>query len=262
MIKTVLALENKFIPANLHLIKPNSQVNWQELPFKLPQEPISWNNTPQPRTAGISSFGFSGTNAHIVVREAKADLEIKREKDIKQDFYLFTLSARTQNALKDLVQRYLEYFHQGDPDFSKASLPDICFTANTGRSHFNYRLAAVVSSIDDLQSKLTQYAAQNTSSQLWQDKVNSNQESKLALRLETEDRELVELIESVVGECIVPWDLADVYWQIGNKPEVESHPPNLIYSEIKPELSNWQILVSGLAQLIYIRSEHQLGHFR
>ena len=242
LIKTVLALEHKSIPPNLHLEQPNSKVDWQELPFKLPQKSISWDDTIRPRIAGISSFGFSGTNAHVVVREAKGN----RETETNRDYYLFALSARNKKALNDLVDRYLKYLNS---DFNQTAIQDICFTTTTGRSHFNYRLATVVSSIAELKDKLTQYANKDRASLLCQGKVNPNLEPRLAVRLEIEDKEYEELIKSLTNRSLVPWDTANVYWQISDRQITDDRPLNLVYSEIEPGFNSWEILVSGLAQL-------------
>jgi 3-oxoacyl-[acyl-carrier-protein] synthase II len=267
LIKTVLALENHFIPANLHLKQPNSKVEWQKLPFKLPQKAIAWQSTTLPRIAGISSFGFSGTNAHLVVQEANREMgkwgngevlkdtasHIGRWGDGKQDSYLFTLSAKSSKALEQLAGSYVEYL-QAHPDIL---IEDICHTVNLGRSHFNYRLAISVISPADLQTKLIQYLAQDlaqeTTADLWQGKTNLNQGTKLALTFKPENQELQELITSTVDSPVVDFDLADIYWEIAEEQTLNSnHDRNqvkVIYSPIKLHGNNWQVLIKGLAQL-------------
>ena len=153
---------------------------------------------------------------------------------------MFVLSARSNKALKDLAKSYLKYLQS----CSLPSLQDICFTTNIGRSHFNHRLATVVTSVDDLQTKLTQYLAGETAAQLWQGKANSNRQPKLALIIEPEHKELKELIESVVDSS----DLADIYWKVGDR-QINNNEPNVIYSQIEPEANNWQSLIFGVAQL-------------
>lgn len=247
LIKTVLVLENKLIPANLHLKQPNSNLDWQKLPFKLPQKAIAWKPTAQPRIAGISSFGFSGTNAHLIVQEAPSLVEYG---DIgEKDLYLFTLSAKSNKALAQLAGNYVEYL-QSHPDLLIA---DICYTLNLGRSHFNHRLAISVKSTADLQTKLIQYLAQEPTSDLWQGKTNLNQEVKLALRLESANQELHELIVSTIDSPVVAVDLADIYWEIAEVQTLNSNQDinqaKVIYSSTKFQGNNWQILIRGLAQL-------------
>jgi 3-oxoacyl-[acyl-carrier-protein] synthase II len=247
LVKTVLALENHLIPANLHLKQPNTKVAWQKLPFKSPQEAIAWQPTPQPRIAGISSFGFSGTNAHLVVQEANR--EMGRWGDGEKDSYLFTLSAKSTKGLEQLAGSYLEYL-QAHPDIL---IEDICHTVNLGRSHFNYRLAASVISPADLQTQLVQYLsqdlAQKTTADLWQGKTNLNRETKLALIFKPENQELQELITSIVDSPVVDFALADIYWEIAEEQTLNSNQAKVIYSPIKLHENNWQILIKGLAQL-------------
>lgn len=251
LIKTVLALENQFIPPNLHLNQPNSNVEWQNLPFKLPEKPINWNKSTQPRIAGVSSFGFSGTNAHVVVKEAdvlvREDGEMERKGDGEKDLQLFTLSARNQKALFQLAADYISYLEL-HPD---VLIEDICYTVNVGRSHFNHRIALIVTSVAELQAKLVQYTTQETTSELWQSKANLNQKPKLALIVSAQvSSELKKLAESLIENPFVSSDTANVYWQIDNLQTIPNNNQKIIIlSQIKPDLNNWQIIISGLAQL-------------
>jgi 3-oxoacyl-[acyl-carrier-protein] synthase II len=243
LIKTILALENQFIPANLHLKQPNSKVEWQKLPFKLPNQAIAWSQTAKPHIAGVSSFGFSGTNAHVIVQEA--NMLTKRRGDEESDLHLFTLSARSKDALDQLASIYYQYI-QSHQDLL---IEDICYTVNLGRSHFNYRLATGVTSITDLQTKLNQYIAQETPLKLWQGKINTNQESKLALIVEPDNQQLQQLIESIIDIPLVAPDLANIFWQISSQEMINSERQNIIYSSTNFELTNWQIAILGIAQL-------------
>jgi acyl transferase domain-containing protein len=254
LIKTVLALENKLIPANLHLKQPNSKVEWQKFSFKLPQQAIAWPQTAKSRIAGVSSFGFSGTNAHLLVQEAQSLIEDRGEMkwgSEEKDLHLFTLSAKSKKALDRLASSYLEYF-QSHPDLL---IEDICYTVNLGRSHFNHRLAINVTSLRDLQTKLAQYLAREITSDLWQGKTNSNRDTKLTLIIKPENKELKELIETTIDNSIVAFNFADIYWEITEQQTLNSerniNQANIIYSPIKLNLNNWQILIKGLAQ-VYI----------
>ncbi|HEY6430720.1 MAG TPA: polyketide synthase, partial [Acetobacteraceae bacterium] len=70
MIKVVLALQHRTIPPHLHFHVPTPHIAWDELPLEVPVEPVPWETIGGRRVAGISSFGFSGTNAHVIVEEA------------------------------------------------------------------------------------------------------------------------------------------------------------------------------------------------
>ena len=256
LIKTVLALENKSIPSNLHLENPNQQVEWQELPFKLPQKAIAWNSRQSPRIAGISSFGFSGTNAHVIAQEATetgrwgdgemgrwGDGETKELGNWERNLYLFTLSARSKKALFQLASKYVDYLRSHD----HLLVEDVCYTVNIGRSHFNYRLAITVTSIADLTNKLAQYIAGETPTQLYKGKANPNQEPKLAIAIsEKVTADLGELIASIVESPVFSVDIADIIWQISHRQTIRE---STIFSLIEPEQDNWHIVISGLAQL-------------
>jgi len=240
LIKTVLVLENQLIPRNLHLQQPNQQVDWDSLPFKLPQQVIPWKS--EQRTAGVSSFGFSGTNAHLIVREAEAkEKEVEKTKDL----YLFTLSARSNKALKQIADKYVSYLNS----HSNLSIADVCLTVNLGRSHFNYRLAIAVTSIGDLQTKLEKYLAQEAIANLWQGKANTNQSLNLAIDFALEKQELTELIKSTVSNSLSTKDIADVYWRLDNSLKSENSIAKIISLENSDRLGDWQILIQGLAQL-------------
>jgi 3-oxoacyl-[acyl-carrier-protein] synthase II len=146
LIKVILALQKQEIPRHLHLQKPNPHINWQDLPFILPIQPQSWQKGEKTRMAGVSSFGFSGTNAHIIVTEPPEKVRTNHF----SDWYIFTLSAKTGKALTDLVDRY-QLFLQLHPNIN---LGDLCFTANIGRSQLDYRLAITTNAIEDLCQQL------------------------------------------------------------------------------------------------------------
>ena len=245
LIKTVLALENESIPANLHLKNPNEKIAWHNLPFKLPQNAIAWQKSEQPRIAGVSAFGFSGTNSHILIRES--EIRETREKgrpgDGKTNLCLFTLSARSKKALHELGKRYQEYLSS-----STDSIQDICFTVNVGRSHFNHRLAVTATCIVDLQTKLTQFLSQELPPNLWQGKANLNQEPKLALVFADQvSNELKDLAQSLISTPIVPGDIAEICWSIGSRETRKGL--TMVFSELDSELRDRQLLISGLAQL-------------
>ncbi|MGD1918923.1 MAG: ketoacyl-synthetase C-terminal extension domain-containing protein [Pleurocapsa sp.] len=246
LIKAVLTLENNIIPANLHLKEPNKKIEWQNLPFILPKKALALKDK-QPYIAGVSSFGFSGTNAHLIVQqyeETKEDETLERLED--KDSHLFTISARTKKALDELATKYIDYI----ASHADVLIEDVCFTANIGRSHLSHRLAVCTTSITDLNTKLTQYIAGDNPSKQWHGKVNSNREPKLALIFERDNQDLKELIESIINSSLVSSDFADICWQISEKKTLNiEQQQNIIYSLINSELDNWQILIYGLAQL-------------
>ncbi|MCC5602086.1 type I polyketide synthase [Nostoc favosum] len=138
LIKVVLALKYGEIPPHLHFQEPNPHIAWEQLPITVPTTCIPWNSGK--RLAGVSSFGFSGTNAHIVL--AAAPTEIPNKDKIERPLHLLTLSAKTPTALEHLARNYVAYLSQ----HQDVSFADVCFSANTGRSHLEYRLAIIADS--------------------------------------------------------------------------------------------------------------------
>jgi acyl transferase domain-containing protein len=150
LIKVVLSMQHGEIPPNLHFQQPNPYIDWDQLSVSIPTETTPWSTNG--RFAGVSSFGFSGTNAHIVLEEAP-NIE-QPINDIDQTQHLLTLSAKTPAVLQKLAQRYAAQT-ETDPDIR---LADICFTAQTGRKHFKYRFAVVTESKEQLRLQLETFA--------------------------------------------------------------------------------------------------------
>ncbi len=148
LFKVIKAFEHNSIPPHLHLKQPNPLIAWDRLPFDIPSTLTPWPQGQDQRIAGISSFGASGTNAHILVEEPPplADTSI----EVERPLHLLTLSAKTETALQALIQVYRSYLNQAPPSL----IGSICFTANIGRSHFNYRCAVAGSTPLELSQKL------------------------------------------------------------------------------------------------------------
>jgi acyl transferase domain-containing protein len=162
LIKVVLAMQNQAIPPHLHLNHLNPHIGSQQLPVSIPTKLTPWTGTDdgQPSQhrnylAGISSFGFSGTNAHIVV-EAAPVRELK-SLEVERPVHLLTLSAKSDTSLASLVEDFERYFET----HPSVSLADVCFSANIGRSHFNHRLALVAESSAQIRQQLATFVAQN-----------------------------------------------------------------------------------------------------
>jgi len=174
LIKVVLALQNKEIPPNLHYKRPNPNVPWDDLPVKIPTELTPWISKDSLRIAGVSSFGFSGTNAHVLLEErsnlpGSVKVEINNsQKSVEPSLYLMTFSAKTEDALKQLASQYKKHL-AANPDLV---LGNVCFTANTGRSHFKHRLSIVTASSRELSEQLATFIVGNESVNIFNDSVN------------------------------------------------------------------------------------------
>ncbi len=148
VIKVILALQHRQIPPSLHFEQSNPLIPFAETPFIVNTQLRAWESEGS-RRAGLSSFGIGGTNAHIILEEAPV-VESKTS-SVERPIHLLTLSAKTDKALLELVDRYATHLAA----HSTATLADICFTANTGRSHFSHRLSIVADSTVELCLKLS-----------------------------------------------------------------------------------------------------------
>ena len=148
LIKVILSLEHEVLPKHLHFRRPSPHIPWDRLPVRVVEEAIPWERDDRPRFAGISSFGFSGTNAHVIVEEAPPEVGLDTaapapvERSATGRFSVLPLSARTPTALVEMAHRYRNWL-TANPD---ANLSDVCLTAGVGRSHFEHRAALVVNS--------------------------------------------------------------------------------------------------------------------
>ncbi|MFN6535672.1 MAG: SDR family NAD(P)-dependent oxidoreductase [Nostoc sp. EkiNYC01] len=157
-IKLVLLLYREQIPAHLNLQTINPVLNLQQTQLQIPTSLQLWKRGEQPRLAGISSFGFGGTNVHAIVEEApinNSKFKIQNSKLIERPLHILTLSAKSESALQNLIGRYHQYLQENIGD----RLADICYTANVGRSHFAHRLAFVVNSQAQLRDTLASFNA-------------------------------------------------------------------------------------------------------
>ena len=148
LIKVVLALQNRSIPAHIHYREPSPHIPWAQLPFNVPTSLTPWEPIDGRRIAGISSFGFSGTNAHVIVEEAP--LPEPRPAGQCRPAELFSLTARSEHALRALAARDRDAVALA----TDADLVDLCHTANSGRAQLAQRSTISVASIADLRAGL------------------------------------------------------------------------------------------------------------
>jgi acyl transferase domain-containing protein/acyl-CoA synthetase (AMP-forming)/AMP-acid ligase II/NADPH:quinone reductase-like Zn-dependent oxidoreductase/acyl carrier protein len=150
--KVLTCLQHDEIPGQLHFTKLNPRISLAGSRIVIPSKPEPWPRA-QRRLAGVSSFGFGGTNAHMIVEEAPA--RSRPEGLPSRPCHILTLSARTESAVKNLASRYERHLAEHPED----DLMNICFTANAGRSHFARRVAVIVESKEQLREALAAFAA-------------------------------------------------------------------------------------------------------
>ncbi|BAZ33696.1 amino acid adenylation domain-containing protein (plasmid) [Cylindrospermum sp. NIES-4074] len=167
LIKVVLSMQNQYIPPHLHFQELNRYINLDEIPAIIPVEGRIWKPAfkGNRRLAGVSSFGFSGTNAHVVLEEAPV---VKQQTvKVKRTRQILTLSAKSDTALRQLAKSYADFLG----NCAETSLANICYTANTGRSHFEYRLAVIAESATQLREQLDAFAINKEAVELLQGSI-------------------------------------------------------------------------------------------
>jgi acyl transferase domain-containing protein len=146
LIKTVLSLKHKQIPATLHFEKPNPKIDFANSPFYVNSQLSEWKSNGLPRRAGVSSLGFGGTNAHVIVEEAP-ELE---PSSASRPYQLLLLSAKTNTALETATQNLANHFKQ----HPELSLADVAYTLQVGRQAFDHRRMLVCNSLTEAVSIL------------------------------------------------------------------------------------------------------------
>lgn len=157
VIKSVLTLHEEQIPPHLNLTSVNPFLSLESIPAVIPALGTPWVNASTPRTAGVSSFGLSGTNAHILVSEPPARTVTPAA--FERPAHLLCLSARSPEALSEVVARHVRWMSQAPAE----RVADACYTANAGRVHWPHRVAVLGSSWDDLRHGLREVAAVESS---------------------------------------------------------------------------------------------------
>lgn len=172
LIKVILALEHEEIPPHLHFSEPSPHIPWDRLPVKVPTTSTPWPAGKRLRRARLSSFGFAGTNAHVIVEESPR-VQDKRP-NVARPRQLIAISGKTPHALVELAGRYAAHLSE-HPDLD---LADVSRTTTAGRSHFAHRAAVLASSLDEAQAGLKAVAQGMGGSVVFQG--DSSQSGRLA----------------------------------------------------------------------------------
>jgi amino acid adenylation domain-containing protein len=137
LIKVVLSLQHRWIPPSLHFNTPNPNIAFQNLSLTVAQTGTTWPNGHGAAVAGVSSFGFGGTNAHVVLQESQ---DATRGTEGLQ-VLICPISARSPEALAIKAREWIAYLRS--PESDAAGLQNIAYTAAVRRTHHDYRLACV-----------------------------------------------------------------------------------------------------------------------
>ena len=154
LIKVVLGLGHGEMPAQLHWREPSPHIRWSEMGVRVVSERRAWERIGGRRIGGVSSFGFSGTNGHVIVEEAPARRKKKSEERGRgRGVEVLTITGRTGRARERLVEEYAAQLEQE----GVGSWGDICHTANVGRAHWGQRVSVQAGSKREAAEKLRAY---------------------------------------------------------------------------------------------------------
>ncbi|QBS39114.1 type I polyketide synthase [Nocardia sp. CS682] len=145
IIKLVLALQHERIPATLNASVPSPQVDWANSGLTVQAEPMSWRRGDRPRRAGVSAFGLSGTNAHLILEEAPAEPAPIAAAD-SHGVVLLPISARSQASLQGQAERLLDLV-AADPGLAPGP---VARALALQRTQFERRAVAVAADRDEM----------------------------------------------------------------------------------------------------------------
>lgn len=151
MLKAILALKHKEIPPFIHFDRPNRKIDFDRSPVYVSDRLQKWETDGFPRRCGVSSFGLSGTNCHIVIEEAPGNQKSRGPQT--EGMNVLTLSARSDAQLKILAQKYRDFLRKNPEE----DIRDICYTANTGRGHYSARVAFIAEDSKILSERLDEF---------------------------------------------------------------------------------------------------------
>ena len=147
LLKVLLAMKHRTLPGNLHFNKLNPYIDIRNSPFYIVYENQEWKSHGPLLVAGISSFGFGGSNTHVVLEEAPK--RARKENVLAKPFYLICISAKSLFSLLNLRKNLVLFLSSIKLDDSEYDISNIAYTLNAGREHFSYRNSWVVRSIDE-----------------------------------------------------------------------------------------------------------------
>jgi acyl transferase domain-containing protein/acyl carrier protein len=170
LIKALKIIEHQTVPPQIAFQTPNPHVDWDAYPVRVDTQ--AQNVHP---VVGVSGFGMSGTNAHLILAKAEPAEELEPSSlETPSRLQVLVLSARTQQALRDLIGRYIEF------PFEPHQLIDICANAALHREHFDHRLAVVANDVDQLKERLSGFLQEGDAAGVWSGQRHPSREPKVA----------------------------------------------------------------------------------
>lgn len=265
LIKVALMMKHRAIPASLHFREPNPHIPFDTLPLYVQESFGPWPEGNGPAIAGISGFGFGGTNAHVVVSEAPIAPAVRRgEQDRTGRAQLLALSARDPEALKALAEASLSLARDEN---ERPRLEDLSFTCGARRGHYDYRLALVARSWAEVEDGLDAFFKGETRPGMSHRRRASGRWPKVAFvfsgqgsQREQMGRQLLEqepVFRAKIEECDAlfrrhsGWSLVEQIYSVSRIDETEV---------TQPAIFMLQVALAALLESWGIRPDAVVGH--
>ncbi len=163
LIKTILQLRHRAICPQPHFNQPNPRLSWRDLPIQIPTAKTGWPQA-SVRAAAVSAFGGTGTNAHVLLREAPP-APVRATPDAQRPLHLLAFSAPNPAGLKASANQLAGFLELAGP--AEPGAGDICFATACARSGFAHRLAVLGKTKSELQAKLKSWAEGKSGPGVW-----------------------------------------------------------------------------------------------
>ena len=264
MFKVITALQHDIIPKSIHFHTPNTLIDWNNIPIVVAKDNIAWKReNGKIRYAGVSGFGATGSNAHIIIGDVPENPFPQQKQKLRNDIFVLPLSAKSEQALLDLANTYADFIEN-----SEHALEDICAMAALRRSHFDLRETFVATSKEELIEKLKDFS--ENSNYISKKKFDSKEKIKTVFVFPGQGAQWISMgkalmesepvYKSELEECAavfskyVDWNLIEEI----NKPETESRLHEI--DIVQPVLVAVEIALAALWMSKGIFPDVVVGH--
>jgi acyl transferase domain-containing protein/acyl carrier protein len=164
LLKAMLVLQHRQIPASLHFITPNPNIDFDKLKLRVPTSLESFPETDGERLVGVNSFGFGGANTHVILAEPPTSQHADHGQPWPERFWPIMLSARSEDALRGCALKLAQWLtDRSNLNGDSPVLPDLTYTLGARRNHHPYRLTLVARTTADLIQELDAFAIKQDS---------------------------------------------------------------------------------------------------
>jgi phthiocerol/phenolphthiocerol synthesis type-I polyketide synthase C len=197
VIKVALMMEHHELYPQVHFQSLNHRIDLAGSALVPSLDRCPWPDANGRRLAGVSSFGFGGTNVHVVLEAPPALPAAARSQEPERPLHLLTLTAKTEAALKQLAERYRDAVRGLDA----AQTADFCFTANAGRASFAHRLAVSGTTGGQLAEQLEAWLAGQKIATVFRGQVSPSRQPKVAFLFTGQGSQYVGMARQLYETC-------------------------------------------------------------